>query len=191
MYFPWSLPGHLSAILDWNRNMAQLYTISAFTEDTPGVLHRLTVLFTRRKVNIESLTVSHTERPGISRFTIVVHSDLDMVLKIAKQINRVIEVFDVFVAENRDLVSKEIAFLKISADSATKRMQVEELANRYGASVAYAHSDYLIIEKTGTEDEINSLYLLLEPFGMKEFLRSGRIATLKEERTDRRILVGD
>ena len=162
--------------------MARTYTISVFTQNTPGVLHRITVLFTRRKVNIESLTVSETEQHGISRFTIVVKTTRDSVEKIAKQINRIIEVVDVFVAENRDLVFKEIAFFRVQTKGPQHRSEVEEHAHRYGATVVSAHDDYLILEKTGSEDDINSLYLLLEPFGLREFLRSGRIAMLTRER---------
>lgn len=162
--------------------MPQLFTISAFTENSPGVLHRLTVLFTRRKLNIESLTVSETEKKGISRFTIVVSSEPELITKVAKQINRIIEVVDVFVAENKDLIYKEVAFYRVATDTPQKRVEVEELAHRYGASVSYAADRFLVIEKSGAEEQINSLFLLLEPFGIKEFVRSGRIALLTKER---------
>ena len=162
--------------------MSRCYTISAFTENSPGVLHRLTVLFTRRKVNIESLTVSETEKKGISRFTIVVYSERDLVEKIAKQINRIIEVVDVFVSENKDLLYKEIAFFRVQTETPQQRTEIEELAHRHGALVIFAKDNYLVVEKTGAEEQISSLFLLLEPFGIKEFVRSGRIAILSAER---------
>jgi len=162
--------------------MPRLYTISAFTENSPGVLHRITVLFTRRKINIESLTVSETEVTGISRFTIVVRCEPDLVAKIAKQINRIIEVVDVFASENRELLYKEIALYRVSAETPEKRLEVEEHAHRYGAQVVYARADSVVVEKTGTEDDISSLFHLLDPYGIREFVRSGRIAILHQER---------
>ncbi|HQH27142.1 MAG TPA: acetolactate synthase small subunit [Oligoflexia bacterium] len=159
--------------------MVRKYTITAFTENSPGVLHRINTLLTRRKVNIESLTVSETEKKGISRFTIVVKTDPHLINKVVKQIDRVIEVVEVFVSENRQLIYKEIAFVRVATGTAQRRVEVEEHAHRYGAHVAYVTDHDLLIEKTGTEDEINSLYLLLEPFGITEFVRSGRIAVRK------------
>lgn len=158
------------------------YTISVFTENTPGVLHRISTLLTRRKVNIESLTVSETEKKGISRFTIVVRGDPDLIHQTVKQINRLIEVRDVFLSENRNLIFKEISFIRVKTENPQKRMEVEDLAHRYGAVAIHASDNNILIEKTGTEDEIDSLYLLLEPFGISEFVRSGRIAVLKTAR---------
>ena len=171
--------------------MARLYTISAFTENSPGVLHRITVLFTRRKINIESLTVSETERKGVSRFTIVVSVHPDLIATIVKQINRIIEVVDVFAAENNALFFKEIAFYRVAAPTIEKRLEVEEHAHRYGAQVGFAQNKEIVIEKTGTEEEINSLFLLLEPYGISEFLRSGRIAVLSRPRAPGQLIVSD
>lgn len=162
-------------------NTTRNFTISAFTENTPGILHRLTVIFTRRKVNIDSLTVSETERKGISRFTIVINTDEATATKIVKAVNRVIEVREVFASENKDLIYKEIAFVRVKAETPEKRLQIEDHVQRYGASIAYAEPHHLVLEKCGTEDEIDSLVVLLEPFGIKEFVRSGRIAILKRE----------
>ncbi|MBP9838046.1 MAG: acetolactate synthase small subunit [Proteobacteria bacterium] len=151
------------------------HTICVFTENSPGVLQRLTVNFTRRKINIESLTVSETEKEGISRFTIVIKSEREQIDIIAKQIKRIIEVRDVFVAEDDSLLFKEIAFYKIASDK-TKRAEVEELAHRYQATISHVEEKHLIVEKIATEEQIDSFYLLLEPYGIKEFVRSGRIA---------------
>ena len=155
------------------------FTITAFTENSPGILHRITVMFTRRKINIESLTVSETERPGVSRFTIVVDSDRFTAEKIVRQIRRIVEARAVFLSENRDLVFKEIAFFKVAADNAEKRGEIEDLVHRYNALVTHIEPQFMVVEKTGREDEINSLFLLLEPLGIYEFVRSGRIAVAK------------
>lgn len=157
------------------------YTITAFTENTPGVLYRIADLFLRRKINIESLTVSETERHGISRFTIVVRRDKETIEKVVKQLYRIVEVVKVFELEDKDLIFKELAFIKVSTKNPEQRREVEELAVLFRATVTYVGSDYLVIEKTGSEEQISSLYNLLKPFGIKEFVRSGRIAVVKEE----------
>lgn len=167
----------------------RLYTICAFTENSPGVLHRITVIFTRRKLNIESLTVCETEQHGVSRFTICIKTDENLVKTVAKQINRIVEVVDVFVAENKDLLYKEIAFFRIATPSPDTRIEIERLIEPHDAKITLLKDAFLVVEKTGDEEEIRSLYLLLEPFGIQEFVRSGRIAILKRERSaDYRII---
>lgn len=160
--------------------MERLYTISAFAENTPGVMHRLISTFTRRKVNIDSLTVSETERKGISRFTLVVQVTPVLIKTITKQIDRIIEVREAFYSENSQLIFQEIAFTRVGKIEMNKKGEIEELANRHGARVVYATEDSLTIEHAGSEDEIGSLYQLLKPHGILEFVRSGRIAIRKE-----------
>lgn len=101
------------------------YTLCIFSENSPGVLHRITTLFTRRKLNIESLTVSETEKPGISRFTIVVVREREFAYKVADQIQRIIEVSDVYVCEDADLIFKEIALYKVASADSALRSQIE------------------------------------------------------------------
>lgn len=162
--------------------MAQTFTVCAITENSPGVLHRITDLFTRRKVNIETLSVSETEKKGISRFTIVVKTEKDLVQKIVKQIKRVVEVLDAYVCRNSHLIFKEVALIKVKVEKSEDRLETEKLVARYDAEVVFACEESLIVEKTGTDEEIKALYLLLEPKGIIEFIRSGRIALLKKER---------
>ncbi len=158
------------------------FTLCIFSENSPGVLQRITVLFTRRKLNIESLTVSETERPGVSRFTIVVAAERELVEKVAKQIHRIIEVFDVYVCENDELIFKEVAFFKVRTKNNGDQKKIEELASEYLARVCFKKDPFVVLEMTGSEDEVRALYLKLEPFGMAEFVRSGRIALLKDFR---------
>lgn len=161
--------------------MRKQYTIVAFTENKPGVLYRIADLFLRRKINIESLTVSETEQKGISRFTIVVFTDAATVEKVVKQLYRIIEMLKVFESEDKDLIFKEIAFFKVSTKNPSQRREVEDLAYLFRANVTYVGEDFLVLEKTGKEEAISSLFYLLKPFGIKEFVRSGRIAVLKGE----------
>ncbi len=168
--------------------MSERYTLCVFSENSPGVLHRITTLFTRRKLNIESLTVSETEKSGISRFTIVVQTERELAYKVADQIQRIIEVSDVYVCDDSDLVFKEIALYKVSASEDEQRRRLDDLVLQQRAQIAFAKNGYVIIEKMGTEVEVRSLYALLEPFGMLEFVRSGRIGLLKENREEKQFV---
>lgn len=156
------------------------HTITIFTENSPGVLHRLTVIFTRRKLNIESLTVSETERKGISRFTIVVKSDQETIHKVTNQISRVVEVLEVTAEQDSALIFKEIAFYRVKTTLPEQRAQIEEVTHRNGAHIVLIKNNAVVVEKTGSEEDIDSLYLLLEPFGINEFVRSGRIALARD-----------
>lgn len=162
--------------------MAQNFTFTAITENSPGVLHRITGLFTRRKINVESLSVSETEKKGTSRFTIVVKTEKDLAEIVVKQMRRIIEVLDAYVCRDSHLIFREAALIKISVDNPEKRSEIEKLCEKYDAIIAFGDKEHLIIEQTGTDEEVTSLHLLLEPFGVEEFIRSGRIALLKENR---------
>ena len=155
------------------------YTLSIFTENSPGVLHRITTVFTRRKINIESLTVSNTEQAGISRFTIVVCVVENLIEKLVAQIRRVIEVREAFFTEDQDLLYREVSFIRVLTRGAADRKNVEEIARANGAGMFSVENESVVIEKSGTEEQIRSLYLLLEPFGISEFIQSGRIAIRK------------
>src|ERR1700733_10669574 len=143
----------------------KLYTIIIFTENKPGVLYRIADAFLKRKINIESLTVSEIETRGMSRFTITIKGTKLGVEKISKQLYKIIEVIKVLETTDDELIFKEIALIKVSTKNPGKRQEVEELASLFQAKIVYVGSTYLMIEKSGTEEEINSLYSLLKPFG--------------------------
>ena len=156
------------------------YTICVFTENTIGLLNKITIIFTRRRINIESLTVSETERKGISRFTIVIkHEKRVEVEKLVRQIRKIIEVLAVFGYLNEDIVYNEIALYKISTPLNGKSVDVETINKVYKAWVVYWGLDYVVIEKTGTETEIFDFFRYIKPHGIIEFVRSGRVAVGK------------
>jgi acetolactate synthase I/III small subunit len=156
------------------------YTIILFTENTPGVLYRIADLFLRRKINIESLTVSAMDEQNLARFTIVVKADAQIVEKIVKQLYRIIEVVKVLEKVDEELLSREVALIKVSAKTIDKRREVEDIARLCQAKISLVGQDFMVVEKAGTDEELHSLYSLLKPFGIKEYVRSGRIAVLKE-----------
>lgn len=113
--------------------MTSNFTLSVYSENSPGVLHRITVLFTRRKLNIESLTVSETETHGVSRFTIVVQTEGDTVAKVSRQIRRIIDVHEVVVSRDEDLIVSEIAMYKVGAKGA----DIRDVIDRNSLKLSY------------------------------------------------------
>lgn len=161
--------------------MKRRYTIIVFTENNFGLLNRITIIFSRRRTNIESLTVSETERKGISRFTIVIDYDENKIQKLIQQIRKIIGVLFVFHNEDHQVFFGQIAYYKLATKDYKEREEIMEVAHRHQAKVAYSEEDYIIIEKTGKEEEVSTMLHLLEPFGVVEYVKSGRIALVKDQ----------
>lgn len=156
----------------------KLYTICIFTENTLGLLNRISGVFTRRRINIESLNVSETERKGISRFTIVIKSDQrEAVEKIVRQIRKIVEVLAVFGYEDEDLAFNEIAFFKMETECSQQLKKLAEENDR--VRVLHEDDHCLILEKSGHEEDIYDFFQQIKPYGLLEFVRSGRTALPK------------
>ena len=164
-------------------------TLVALVEDKPGVLNRVASLFRRRDFNIESITVGHTEQADISRMTIVVDGDDAMVDQVEKQLDKVIEVVQISDLTEERVVAREIALIRVKATAAT-RGEIIQIAGIFRASIVDVAANSLMVEVTGDEDKIDSLVSLLRGFGIRELVRTGRIAlkrggvgplTVKEE----------
>jgi len=153
--------------------MKQPVTFLVWTDNSPGVLLRLTTLFTRRKINVESLTVSATEQEGISRFTIAISTDPVIAATIGRQIERMIEVRRVFVFAEPDIVHREVALVRAHLQPDDEGPLRERFAD---CKIVERGSRGALVQFTGTEGEISSLLSHLEPHGITEFVRSGRIA---------------
>lgn len=158
------------------------FTIIADTDNAPGVLQRITIVFTRRKLNIESLTVSETEKPDISRFTIIVKCQREIAQKVARQIKRIVEVKDVILCEDSEICFRELALFKVRKCEGEERSRLETLVSQYLAEIVLENETGIMIENSGPETETQQLFAALKPFGVKEFVRSGRIALLKADR---------
>ena len=154
------------------------HTLVALMEDRPGVLNRVSSLFRRRNYNIESLTVGHSETPGISRMTIVVHGDDPVVQQVLKQLSKLVNVTRVMNVSNEPTVVRELALVKVKAAHGT-RSEIMELANVFRARVVDVGAGSLTVEITGQEDKVNSMIGLLEPFGIQELARTGRLAMVR------------
>ncbi|GAA4847309.1 acetolactate synthase small subunit [Algivirga pacifica] len=159
------------------------FTLSIFTENTVGLTTRLTLIFTRRKINIESLTTSASEIDHVHRFTVVFYGDEVMAEKVRKQIEKQIDVIKCYCYQDDEIIYQEIALYKVSTVGLHSGNEVERIVRQHGARILAARPEHLIIEKTGHEHETHELYDQLKPFGLLQFARSGRIA-LTQERQD-------
>ncbi len=156
----------------------QQRTIIALVQDRPGVLARISGLFRRRGFNIASLTVGRSERPGLSRMTFVVEGPPHVVQHVAAQLDRLVEVVEVQDITEKNIVWRELALIKVSAPP-ENRSEVLELANVFRVNVIDIGAHSLTMEVTGGRNKINSLIELLRRFGIREVIRTGRVATLR------------
>lgn len=154
-------------------------TITIYSENKPGVLFRTANLFLRRKVNIESLTVSEIKGENRSRFTIVVKQDLALVQKIARQLEKIIEVSDVTIHTDDQLIYKEAALIKLATTNFIKFEKAQEIIDQCKANIIYREEKAVVIQKIGSEQDLDFLIFTLQPLGIKEVVRSGRIALQK------------
>ncbi|MCV7193987.1 acetolactate synthase small subunit [Mycolicibacterium brumae] len=152
-----------------------IHTLSVLVEDKPGVLARVAALFSRRGYNIESLAVGATEHKNMSRMTIVVSVDDFPLEQITKQLNKLINVIKIVEQDVENSVSRELALIKVRADAGT-RSQVIEAVNLFRAKVVDVSTESLTIEATGTQEKLDALLRVLEPYGVREIVQSGMVS---------------
>jgi acetolactate synthase I/III small subunit len=161
--------------------MATTHTLSVLVEDKPGVLARIAALFSRRGYNIESLAVGATEQKNMSRMTIVVSVEDFPLEQITKQLNKLINVIKIVEQDEANSVSRELALIKVRADAGT-RSQVIEAVNLFRAKVVDVSAESLTIEATGTQEKLDALMRVLEPFGIREIVQSGVVSLARGPR---------
>lgn len=155
------------------------FTILVFTENKVGLLQRVVLTFSRRKINIESLNTSESEIPGVFRFTIVVRAEEDFVRKTVKNIEKQVEVHQAYYYRDDEVVYQEIALYKVPTEVLAAQGQAEKIVREHHARVLTVEKEFTILEKTGHEEETTKLCDELEPYGLLEFVRSGRVAITK------------
>jgi acetolactate synthase I/III small subunit len=151
------------------------HTLVALVEDKPGVLNRVASLFRRRAFNIESLTVGHTEQPGISRMTIVIDSNVTNAERVTANLYKQVNVIQVSDLAEQPAVSRDLALVKVSA-ATERRSEIMQLVEVYRSRIVDVTNDSLIIEITGDGDKIDSFVDVLRPFGILEMVRTGIVA---------------
>jgi acetolactate synthase-1/3 small subunit len=154
------------------------HTLVAIVQDKPGVLNRMVSLLRRRNFNIESIAVGHSELPHLSRVTIIVNGSNAMVEQVRKQLDKLIDIVKVFDITGEQVTSRELALVKVKANSAT-RSEIIEIADIFRANILDVASESLTIEVTGDEDKIESMLKLLRGFGIREIARTGRVAMVR------------
>jgi len=162
------------------------HTLSVLVENTPGVLARISSLFSRRGFNIDSLAVGPTENPEISRMTIVVNVADSPLEQVTKQLNKLVNVIKIVILEPGQGVERELVLVKVRADPAT-RGQVLEAVQLFRAKVVDVAPDAVTIEATGNSEKLSALLRVLEPYGIRELVQSGMVAVGRGSRsiTDR------
>jgi acetolactate synthase-1/3 small subunit len=155
--------------------MSMMRTFLAYVEDRPGVLNRVTSLFRRRGYNIESLTVGRTERPGVSRMTVVMDTDDDAARRLEANLYKLVNVLWVKDVTEHATVVRDLALIKVRAEAA-QRPSIMQLCEVFRGRVVDVAPDAMIVEITGTQDKIDGLLEVLRPFGIIEMVRTGAIA---------------
>ncbi|MEP7318918.1 MAG: acetolactate synthase small subunit [Panacibacter sp.] len=160
--------------------MKQEYTITVYTENQIGLLNRIAIIFTRRKINIDSLNTSPSEVDSVHRFTIVINETEEVVRKLCRQIEKQVEVLKAYYNTNDEILWQEMALYKVPTEIIAEKVKVERLLREYGARAVVIRKDYTVFETTGHREETEALIKALEPYGLIEFVRSARIAIIKD-----------
>lgn len=153
----------------------RLHTIVALVENRPGVLNKIASKWRQRAFNIESLTVGHSEQPGLSRMTFTVDGTANDIEQVTKQLYKVIEVVKITDVTEESIVARELAMVKVAATK-DNRSAIIEVVNMFRANIIDVSVDSLVLEVTGAEDKIDAMITMLTPFGIKELVRTGRVA---------------
>ncbi|MDO6675036.1 acetolactate synthase small subunit [Tenacibaculum sp. 1_MG-2023] len=157
------------------------YTISIYTENNIGLLNRISAIFQRRHLNIESVNVSKSEIKSVSRFTLLVKVTEEQIKKIIGQIEKQVEVIKAFYHTDEETVYQESCLFKLSTDLLTDNDDIQTIINQSKSRVINVNKNFFVLEKSGSKEEVEELYHILDKHGIKQFVRSGRIAITKEE----------
>jgi acetolactate synthase-1/3 small subunit len=158
----------------------QEYTITVYTENQIGLLNRIAIIFSRRKINIDSLNTSPSEVESVHRFTIVINETEDVVRKLCRQIEKQVEVLKAYYNTQDEIVWQELALYKVPTDIIAEEVKVERLLREHGAKAVVIRKDYTVFEVAGHREETDNLIKVLEPYGLIEFVRSARVAIIKD-----------
>ncbi len=159
------------------------HILSVLVENHPGVLRKVAGLFSRRGYNIDSLVVSETENEKVSRMTIAVHDDEEILEQVIKQLGKLVDVIKIEDITTKPSVSKQLLIIKVKADWKT-RIDIITLMDVFRARIAHIGKESLIIEATGEQSKIDAIIETLKPFGILELAKTGTVAMLREEEED-------
>ncbi|MBT4779631.1 MAG: acetolactate synthase small subunit [Polaribacter sp.] len=158
----------------------QLFTISVYTENNIGLLNRISAIFQRRHINIESLNTSPSEIEGVSKFTIVVNMTDENMKKIIGQIEKQVEVIKAYYHKDEDTIYQESCIFKMQSDLLFEERQIQNIIKDSNARIVTVNKSFFVIEKSGRKEEVDLIYKELKPFGILQFTRSGRVSVSKQ-----------
>jgi acetolactate synthase-1/3 small subunit len=159
----------------------ELYTVSIYTENNIGLLNRISAIFQKRHINIESINTSASEIEGVSRFTIVVRVTETQIKKIIGQIEKQVEVIKAYYHTDDETIYQESCMFKIKSELLFEERQIQNIIKESGAKIVTVNREFFVLEKSGRRSEVELLYRELSAFGIMQFVRSGRIAVTKDE----------
>ena len=159
-----------------------LYTITVFSENTVGLLGQITIIFTRRGLNIETLSVSPSAIKGIHKFTITLYTTLDVVSKVVQQIDKRVNILKAYFNTDDELIHQEIALYKLATDKLLAKGSVEDIIRKYHIRIMEMNENFVVFQKAGHYEETQQLFdELSESIGVLQFIRSGRVAITKSK----------
>ena len=157
-----------------------LYTVTIFSENRVGLLNQISIIYTRRKLNIESLSVSPSSIKGVHKFTITSYSDRETIEKLVKQVEKRIGVLKSFFYTDDEIIYQEIALYKVPTEKLLEEPNLEKIIRKYNARILEMSRDYTILEKTGHPEETEALFEDWKSHDIRQFVRSGRVAVTKD-----------
>ncbi len=160
-------------------NNKELFTVTVFSENRVGLLNQISVLFTRRKLNIESLSVSPSSIKGVHKFTITAYADEPTMVRLVKQIEKRIDVLKSFYYHDDEIVYQEVALYKVPTVELLEEKNLEAIIRHHNARILEITREYTVIEKTGHSEETTALFDELKRYDIRQFVRSGRVAVTK------------
>jgi len=159
----------------------ETFTVSVYSENNVGLLNRISGIFLKRHVNVESLNVSKSEIDGVSKFTIVIVETQEATRKIVGQIEKQIEVIKAYCHKNDETIYQESALFKIKSSLLFDERQIQNIIKESNSEIVTVSREFFVLSKTGRRNEVDAMHDLLKPYGIMQFVRSGRIAVTKEE----------
>jgi acetolactate synthase I/III small subunit len=160
--------------------MKHEYTISVFSENHIGILNQLTIILTRRQINVESITASESAVKGVHLIILVVKTSQELIQKVSRQMEKIVDVLKVFVHTSDQIIYQEIALYKVTTKGLMTGNIIDHIVRSYNARIIEVSPEYVVLEKSGHKSEITGLLTQLEPYGVLQFARSGRVAVTKQ-----------
>lgn len=156
------------------------FTLAVFSENTVGILNLVSIVYTRRGINIENISASPTAIPGVYKTTVMSYSDLETMGKVVAQIEKAIFVIKAYLFTDDEIVHQEVALYKVPTDKLMDEPELEHIIRKHNARILEITHDYTVLEKTGHTDETEALFQELKKYGIRQFVRSGRVCVTKD-----------